>query len=75
MGKAAGESLCPNNGSLESMQVRCFHRGKTVKCTLILSSNFYLKKKKKKKRTFKTSVLYCILGGTSCPSVLQAATS
>lgn len=53
MGRAGGESLWPNNGSLESMHVRCFHRGKTAKCAL--SSNVY--KEKKEKRTFKTSVV------------------
>lgn len=62
MGRAAGESLWPNNGSLESMHVSCFHRGKTVKCTL--SSNLYeenkTKQNKKEKRTFKTSVLYTV---------------
>lgn len=46
MGKAVGESLCPNNESLESMQVRSFHRGKTIKCTLILEYQFILKKRK-----------------------------
>lgn len=53
MGRAGGESLWPNNGSLESMHVRCFHRGKPAKCTL--SSNLY--EEKKEKRTFKTSVV------------------
>lgn len=57
MGTAGGESLWPNNGSLESMHVSCFHRGKTVICTL--SSNFYeekqnkTKQNKKEKRTLK----------------------
>lgn len=48
MGRAAGESLWPNNGSLESMHVSCFHRGKTVKCTL--SSNLYEENKTKQER-------------------------
>lgn len=65
MGRARGESLWPNNGSLESMHVSCFHRGKTVICTL--SSNFYEEKQNKTKqereKNIKTSVLYCILRG------------
>lgn len=51
MGRAAGESLWPNNGSLESMHVSCFHRGKIVKCTW--SSNFYEENKKQNNKTRK----------------------
>lgn len=58
MGKAVGESLCPNNESLESMQVRCFHRGKTVKCTLILEYQFMLKKRKRKEDLKPACIVY-----------------
>lgn len=70
IGKAAGELLCPNNGSLESMQVKRFHRGKTVKCTLMPSSNFYFKKTNK--RTFKIVMMHFYSVGALCPSDQEA---
>lgn len=70
MGKAVGESLCPNNESLESMQVRSFQQRKNNKMYFNLGVSIYIKKKKRK---FKTSVLYCVLGGSSFPSIKRLA--